>query len=713
MLNSEPNMGRVLLVDDDPLLRSMAARTLRHAGFEVSEAEDGSSALSLFAASSFDLLLLDVMMPDMDGYEVCMRVRATPQGARVPILMLTGLNDSASISLAYEAGATDFIAKPINWTLLTHRVRYSLRAGAAVELAIRSRNRLERAQQLASMGSWEIAADGSAFECSPELAQVFAAPAEAVAEATAESFLSRVLASDRARVQSARQVAQQHGTPYQLTFGIQRFDGGIRTVFEQAVPVFDAAGRLLRVEGITQDVTERTAAEARINRLANYDALTGLPNRQFFVELTGPALERSARLGTSCALLHVDLDRFKRVNDAVGHAGGDAALRVIAERLQTSVRTSDIMSAGSPSCDSVIARVGANGFTLLLVDAGSHQQIALVAERLLRAVAQPLTMGNTDWVLTASIGIATFPRDATDAHGLQRCAEQALYVAKSAGRAQHRFFDETMNALASARLARESELRHAIAGGQLRLHYQPKIDAASGLITGAEALVRWQHPLNGLVPPLAFIALAEESGMILPLTDWVLETAAADLRRRADKGLPALPVSVNLASPSFDQQGLPAQLDALLERHRLAATSFVLEVTESLLMADVERAIVQLNELRARGFHVSLDDFGTGYSSLSYLKRFPIDELKIDRSFVTDVHRGGRDSAIATSVIALGREFGLRVVAEGVETAAQSAFLLAHGCPHQQGYLFYRPMSGPDFDALLARGKVMVPAASA
>jgi len=709
MLKQDNTAPRLLIIDDDPLLRGMAAHTLRHAGFEVSEAEDGPQGLALIGQQAFDLLLLDVMMPGLDGYEVCQRIRLSHFGARVPILMLTGLNDSASIELAYEAGATDFISKPINWTLLSHRVRYSLRAGVAIESAMRSRERLERAQFIANMGSWELSVDGLHFACSPELARVLAVPDSTVQRAEPNDFLARVVEADHEKVQSLRQAARLEGKPYQLTFGITRFDGEVRTVFEQAAAVIDHNGRQIAVEGITQDITDRVEAEERIKRLAHYDVLTGLPNRQFFSELAGPTLDRSSRLGAGCALLYVDMDRFKSVNDAVGYAQGDNVLRLMSSRMKASIRTSDLAVEARPQHESMVSRVGANAFTLLLVDIADDKQALIVADRLLSAIAEPIVVNGRELILTASIGIALYPRDAHEPESLTRCAEQAAYAAKSAGRAQHRFFDEAMNVRASARLARESDLRRAINEGQLRLHYQPKVDASDGRIIGAEALVRWQHPEHGMVPPGEFIPLAEESGLILPLTDWVLETACADLRHRADKGLRAVPVSVNLASPSFADDGLRTNLQALLARHQLTPSCLVLEVTESLLMSDVERAVARLQELRDMGFKVSLDDFGTGYSSLGYLKRFPIDELKIDRSFVTDAWRGGRDGAIAVSVIALGRVFGLQVVAEGVETMGQSSFLLAHGCRHQQGYLFARPMPGTEFDALLSD---LVPIAS-
>lgn len=693
---------RLLVVDDDPLQRHLAARTLRHAGFEVSEAADGEAALARLAEVPVDLLLLDLLMPGLDGYAVCRRVRALPQGGLLPILVLTGLNDTSAIDAAYEAGATDFIAKPIHWTLLSHRVRYALRAAAAAASDQRARQRLQRAQQIAHMGHWEMLLANGRFHCSPELAAVYAGGPQHVGDTDVAAFIRRVCPADRERVREAREAAHLRGQPYQLSFEVERFDGAVRTVFEQVVVLHDATGRPERLEGITQDITDRIAAERRIVQLAHFDGLTGLPNGRLFRDLCLPALERSARLGSACALLQVDIDRFKDVNDAMGRSDGDAVLRLVAERLTGAVRTSDLLGAARGPNELVVARVGANAFNLLLVDVEHTRATALVADRLLQRLSAPLVVDGRELVLTASVGIAMFPRDAGDADGLARCAEQALYTAKAAGRGQHRFFDEATNRAASLRLAREGELRRAIAQGELRLHYQPKVDAGSGAIIGAEALVRWQHAQRGLVPPGEFVPLAEASGLIGPLTDWVLDAACGELRRQADAGLPLLPVSVNLAASSVADAGLPAQLGALLARHRLQPACLVLEVTESVLMNDVERAMQRLAALRAQGFLIALDDFGTGFSSLNYLNRFPVGELKIDRSFITDVALGGRHGAIAASIIALGRAFGLRVVAEGVENQAQAQFLLAHGCAQQQGFLHARPMPAADYARRLA-----------
>jgi diguanylate cyclase (GGDEF)-like protein len=489
-----------------------------------------------------------------------------------------------------------------------------------------------------------------------------------------------------------------------MTFAVRRPDGERRIVYEQAAARFDALGVTFAVDGITQDITDRAEAEQRIRQLARYDMLTGLPNRWFFAETVTPAMQRARRLGTQCALLHVDMDRFKSVNDALGRAGGDAVLRIIAERIAGVVRVSDLASAGTAGADGFVARFGANAFTVMLLDVGADPDVARVAQRLLDAIEVPLQIDGRELVLSASVGIAMFPRDGEGEVELSRSAEQALYAAKSCGRKQYRFFDEAMHAAASAQLARESELRQAIAQGQLCLHYQPKVNASDGRIVGAEALVRWIHPQRGLIPPGDFIPLAEQSGLIMPLTRWVLDAACADQRRRLDAGLATVPIAVNLAASNFAHDRLLDDLEALLSGYGLGTGWLTLEVTESMLMADIEQAVQRLEALHRRGFTLSLDDFGTGYSSLNYLKRFPIDELKIDRSFIADVASGGRDGALAASIIALAKGLGLSVVAEGVENESQRRFLLAHGCATHQGYHFSRPVPTQAFDGLLASG---------
>ncbi len=702
----EPSRGaRLLIVDDDEVLRTLAARTLGKAGFDVQAVAGGDAALAAVDAAGFDLILLDLMMPGMDGYEVCRRLRAHPRAARVPILMLTGLDDTESIELAYSHGATDFITKPINWTLLSHRVRYALRSAQAAEAITRSQESLARAQRLAGMGNWSIDGGGG-FACSGEFRRLLSLGEGPVSN---ESLLRRVLPEDRPVLEQARERLSLRREGYQLEYRIREDDGSVTTLFEQAAPVVDPGGRDDGFEAITQDITERVRARERIRQLAHDDEVTGLPNRRFFDELATPWLERARRHAGRCVLMHVDVDRFKGVNDAFGRSQGDAVLRIVADRLRQWLRGSDVLGMAGPATErGVVARIGGNAFTMLLPDLPDQAQAGLVAQRLLAAIAQPIEVAGQSLVLTASVGVAFFPDDAADLAGLARCAEQALYAAKLGGRTQHRFFDEAMNARAASRLVLEAQLRRAIVQNELRVHFQPKVDASSGRVVGAEALVRWQHPQRGLVPPGEFIPLAEETGLIQPLTDWVLENTCRTIRGWRDEGLPVVPVSVNLGASSLGDASLIGKLDALMQRHGLSPACLTLEMTETMLMRDIEAGVAMLETLRTRGYGLSLDDFGTGYSSLSYLKRFPMSELKIDRAFITDAARGQRDGALAAAIITLGRELGLTVVAEGVEEREQMAFLLSHGCLVHQGFLFSRAVPPDEFERML-RDRLALP----
>lgn len=462
---------------------------------------------------------------------------------------------------------------------------------------------------------------------------------------------------------------------------------------------------VLRKEFMTRTALEdsRSEAEQRALRLAHYDEVTGLPNRRLFAELATPALERARRNGIGCSVMHVDVDRLGKIHDVYGRAQLEIVLAGIAQRLRACIRGGDL-AAGHTSAEEpgVLARLGDSAFSILIADLQDQQRASLIAKRLLDAVSQSFVVDAQPMVLSASIGIAMFPGDAQDMVSLTRCAEQAARVAADAGGAQHRFFDEALNTRAKERVVLETELRQAIHSGQLRLHYQAKVDALSGRLVGAEALVRWQHPERGLVPPGRFIPLAEECGLIGPLTDWVLHAACTSLRRWSDLGLPTPPLSVNLPASSIADARLLDQLDSLMKHYRLHPSSLTLELTETMVMRDVAGAIGVMESLRAMGFGLSLDDFGTGYSSLSRLKRLPMSELKIDRAFIVDVTRGGRDSALATAVITLGRELGMQVVAEGVETLEQSDFLISRGCVLQQGYLFSKPVPEDEFERQLS-----------
>lgn len=697
----DPKETRVLIVDDDPLLRRLCATALRSAGFVLDEAASGEQAVGSFAAARTDLVILDVQMGGIDGYETCRRIRQLPGGGNVPVIMLTSLDDADSIERAYESGATDFIAKPFQWPLLTQRVRYALRAAATAEVSRQVAASLARAQEMAQLGSWSVAADGT-LNCSEEFARLLGLRPEQVAGMDRDALLELVDDADRPRMRHVRQLLASGGVGYEAVYVIRRADGVLRTVYEQASARRDARGELPGMEGITQDITDRVEAERRIQQLASHDALTGLPNRDYLQKLVAAGLEQARVRDARCAVLHLDIDRFKAVNNALGAAAGDLVLKTVANRLCIALGAG---SDGTTSRGDVVGRVGGNAFVIFLARAADVNEVGSVAHRLRLAVAEAISVAGRDILLTARLGIALHPRDAGDSQALLRHAEQALYVAKHDDNGSILFYDASISEEASGQLVAETELRRALAGDEMRVYLQPKLDAFTGAVVGAEALVRWQHPARGLVCPAEFIPLAEKTGLIGQLTEWMLEQVCRLSATWKRSGLEPVPVSVNVPASSFSSCTLVERIDQLLRAYQVSPRSLVLEVTESLLVREVDKCIARMHELRQRGIGIALDDFGTGYSSLSYLKVLPLDELKLDRSFVTDIGVAGRNQALIAAVIALAQTLDLTVVAEGVETRSQATVLASMGCRIHQGYLYGRPMPAAEFASLLAESQ--------
>jgi len=575
----------VLVVDDDAGGRRLTRATLTKAGFTVSEAGDGLAALDAMRAALPDLVLLDVSMPVMDGFTACAELRRLPGGDRVPVVMMTGLDDTASIERAFEVGATDFITKPINWAVLPHRVRYMMRASAAIDA-------LQRNQE-------------------------------------------------------------------------------------------------------------------QIRRLAYYDPLTGLPNRVLFVEQLERALAQAARHGRRLSIMFVDLDNFKRVNDTLGHRAGDELLCKASARLAAALRAQDAVARHGTDAAAVgvqhIARLGGDEFIVMLTDVQAPEHVAGVAHRLVATLAEPIVVQGTEVFVGGSVGVASYPEDGTDIDTLLMNADTAMYRAKAAGRGGFQLYDRSMNARALDRLHMETRLRRALERDEFVLHYQPRVDVVSGRIVGAEALIRWQHPERGLLPPAEFIPLVEDAGLVIPIGEWAIQTVCRQSAAWMAAGLSPVPIAVNLASTHLRERGLPARVAQALAAHGVPASCLEIEVTESILLADPELSVGIAQELAAMGVTLSIDDFGTGYSSMGYLKKLPIAALKIDRSFVRDLETDPDDAAIVSAIVALAHSLKLKVVAEGVETPAQLAFLQSVRCDEYQGFLTSRAVSVPEFERLLRR----------
>jgi predicted signal transduction protein with EAL and GGDEF domain/CheY-like chemotaxis protein len=685
---------KVLLVDDDEVNLLLTAIALRERGFSITEATSGERAIQLLADWLPDVVVLDALMPGLDGFQTCAELRNLPGFESLPVLMLTGLDDDASITRAYEAGATDFFVKSTQWSLLAGRLRYLLRSSRTRLELERSKAKLARAQDLARMGSfdWRVGTGSPMF--SIEGLRVFGmGPGDHM---SMRSLLRMIPPENREGFMLVLHDIFRHSSvlatdlPVVLTDGRQQ-----RIIHIEAEPEFNEHGNLSGYTGIVQDVTDRRMAEDKIRHLANFDALTGLPNRRQLIWRTERALEHARRLNHPVALLLIDLDRFKVINDTLGHGAGDELLMEVSRRLRSCVRHSDqvmetsVESMGSRSHRSLeaVGRLGGDEFVALLPEVSDEGDAERVADRILDVMREPIFVGGQECFVTASVGIAMFPRDGATVADLMRNSDVAMYSVKAQGRNAALLYRPALAGKGREKLELESALHKAIERNELVLHYQPKVDVRGAKMVGVEALMRWQRG-SMLVPPGDFIPLAEETGLIIPLSEWAIREAARQARLWQDSFGFADSIAVNLPNRLFERTDLVEHIHQAVTSYGVPHHAIELEITETGLMKDLQNVIPSLHRLNEIGVEISIDDFGTGYSSLAYLTTLPISELKIDRSFVRDLGMTPQSSAVVTAIIALARSLGLRVIAEGVENMRQMEVLHRLGCMVMQGFLF-------------------------
>jgi diguanylate cyclase (GGDEF)-like protein/PAS domain S-box-containing protein len=689
---------KILVVDDDPTARILFRAALQIFGYQVSLAVDGADALRHFRAEPFDMVMLDIDMPDMNGHEVCTILRAEA-GPLLPILMVTGMDDVQSVERAYSSGATDFIAKPMNWALIGHRVKYLFR-GHQTLLNLRAAE-ARNAAILAAIPDllFELDMEGRYINFHSPRVELLAAPAETIIGKTLAEILPPAAALVcMAALQAAHDNGSSSGKQYEL-----RLPQGVFW-FELSVSRKGAdPGQPPRFIVLSRDITERKEAEQKILRLAYFDSLTGLPNRQSFLERVDREIRRARISNDKLGILFLDLDGFKNVNDTLGHCAGDLALQLTADRLREAVRSVDLVSRTSePVADVEIARLGGDEFTALIQNIKHPQDAHAIAGRILQLMRDPFMLNGLEVMLTASIGIALYPQDGDDAATLLKHADTALYHAKDSGRDNCQYYSASLTRIAMQRMQLESDLRLALERDEFSLVYQPQIDVVSGRIHSVEALIRWNRPAHGLFPPLEFIPAAEQCGLIVPIGQWVLRTACADASRWQHEGHP-LRIAVNLSPVQFKEPHLVQMVLDVLAQTGLAPELLEFEVTESTVMEDTAATMATLNAFRACGVHIALDDFGTGYSSLSYLKRMPLGNLKVDRSFVMGLPGDYESYAIVRAILAMAESLGLSVTAEGVETAEQALVLKDMACSSLQGYYFSHPVMASELPALLAQ----------
>jgi diguanylate cyclase (GGDEF)-like protein/PAS domain S-box-containing protein len=790
----------VLVVDDELSARLIMRATLEESGFDVIEAASVAEALQQFHEQQPDLIILDVILPDGNGIQLCAQLRQMAQGYNLPIAMATGLDDVPSIQQAYQSGATDFITKPISWGTLGYRVRYLLRAHHAFEelalsesknrallsalpdllfrinedgvildrlagseapdwadwdlhpgtmlqdhpsalvaemirreiklvLAQQSRHTLEIALPRSDGVCWEarilprsesevllvlrdisrrkhmenqLRLSAKVFESSNEailitdcrnrvisVNQMF----EKITGYKAEEILGKEPAllgarqENRSLYRNLWALLYENGA-WQGELTDQRRTGESYPVWLSISLVRDAQGEPEYHIASFSDITERKRQEAQIEHLAFHDVLTGLPNRRLLTDRIEVAISQAQRENSGLALLFIDLDRFKTINDSLGHQAGDQLLREVGRRLGQWVRSGDTVS-----------RVGGDEFIVLCPNCGSPDDASVLGEKLLEALAQPYHIADNQLIITASIGIALYPDNGSEANTLIGNADAAMYLAKENDRNNCQFYSPELNEKNLERLQLELRLRHALEANEFVLYFQPQIDAQTGALVGAETLIRWLDPIHGLIPPGRFIPLAEETGLIQPIGDWVLREVCRYLRRWQALELPHFPIAVNLSARQFKQANFIESIVEALAETGIEPRLIELELTESMLMKDIQQTTNKLKELKEMGFSISVDDFGTGFSSLNYLRHFPIDVLKIDQSFVRELFEDDAALAIIDSIIALANALGMKTIAEGVETGDQRLVLQRHGCDSLQGYHIARPLPEQEFIA--------------
>jgi diguanylate cyclase (GGDEF)-like protein/PAS domain S-box-containing protein len=690
VLYAEPNAS------DVDLLRRHLARYAPHVQVEaVHTAQEALARLPPTVDDGPDVLLLDFKLPGMNALDVVREVRHE-RGLALPIIVITGHGDETSAAQTLKLGATDYLVKQDD---LLHRLPVAIENAWYRAQLERERGALreseERFRQMAdAIGDVFWLSDPQrqvALYVSPAFERIWRMPVAAV-YADWQAWLAHVHEDDRGALRARMDDLSQ--AKLELEFRVCPPGDEMRYVHMRVYVVRDGAGRFVRRAGVIQDVTERKAQEARIEHLAYHDSLTGLPNRAMLMDRLAQALSQAQRLDQQVAVLFIDLDRFKLVNDSLGHPVGDRLLQEIARRLKATLREND-----------TVARVGGDEFQVVVCNVAGSVDAARIAEKLMRTLGEPFVLEDQELHVTASLGVSLFPRDGASGELLLKYADTALYEAKGEGRNAYRFFSPEMNAQAHGRLRLENDLRRAVERHELELHYQPQLDLATGEVCAVEALVRWRHPVRGLVLPNAFIPMAEETGLVLGIGEWVLNEACCQVAQWQREGLAdnlsPLRVAVNISARQLQRPGLDGAVRRALSLSGLPAECLELEITESSMMLDPLHAQSVLQSLRELGVLLSIDDFGTGYSSLAYLKRLPLDRLKIDRSFIGGIPSDSDDAAIVETIIVMTHKLGLRVIAEGVETLEQRLQLVRQGCDEMQGFLLAHPVPAEELPALL------------
>jgi diguanylate cyclase (GGDEF)-like protein/PAS domain S-box-containing protein len=689
-MNSQAS--RLLIVDDNELNRDMLARRLARKGYEIVLAASARQLPERVKEEAIDLVLLDIEMPEISGLEALKTLRETYSPIELPIIMVTAKDQSEDVVKALDLGANDYVTKPIDFAVALARIGTQLSHKRAQEGLRESEERYALAARGANDGLWDWNVQANVVYFSPRWKSMLGYQESEIGDKPEEWF-DRIHDADRERVNEEVAAHQKGLVPqFESEHRVLHKDGSFRWMLCRGLAVHNGSGKTLRMVGWQTDITEGKVS----------DPLTGLPNRLLFTDRVGRLIKHAKRRKDYLfAVLFLDLDGFKMINDSLGHLVGDQLLVGVATRLEKCLRATDTVARLGEGF--IVARMGGDEFTVLLDDLKDPGDAKQAAERLMKSVTAPFMLGGREVFTSLSIGIALSTPSYEQAEDILRDADTAMYRAKSRGKARYEIFDADMRASVVARLQLETDLRRALEHGEFHNVYQPIVSLAAGQIVGFEALLRWQHPTRGQLGPEEFIIVAEETGLIRDLGWWNLREACRQMTEwRADyNAYSQLTMSVNLSPKQFLQANLVEDIDSLLRELKLPPEALKLELTESTVMGDPSAAVEMLQQIKSLGISLAIDDFGTGYSSLSYLHRFPLDTLKIDRSFISSIGNG-EDTEIARTILPMALNLHLDVVAEGVETIEQLLLLKKLHCKYGQGYYFSKPLSAEEAGLLLA-----------
>ncbi len=692
--------ARILLIDDEPRLSESVRQLFALKGYVGQLCTSGSEAIAVLKQERFDLVLLDLMLPDMTGHEVLDQIIA--MGIATPVIVVSGDSTIDAAITALRKGVYNFIRKPYEPEELLKTAE-----NAIYKHRLEQANRVIQGKLEHSRNIYKYLVDSS-----PDL--IYTLDEEGLFnfvnqrfedvlgftndELIGKHYTTIVHEEDIERAKyifNERRMDNRSRQNVEFRMkckndivreGYKSFDSSFVTIVLKARGLYgkpELADSFQGSYGVARDISDRKKTEEAINYQACHDPLTDLPNRLLFKDRLGLAINQSERHGEQFAVMFVDLDRFKWVNDTLGHMQVDELLQLVAARLKNCLRKGD-----------TLARMGGDEFTLLLPDVKSKEDAVSTANKILKSLVGSFQLGQREVFISASIGVSLYPEHGDNSDMLIKAADIAMYHVKWEGKNGYMFYNQEMNAVFHRKLSMESDLRRALDGSQFILHYQPQIDLNSQSIIGMEVLIRWIHPDLGLVSPLEFIPLAEETGLITKITDWVFPEACRQFSLWHKMGFDKLRMSVNFSPQDIEREDFVAKIDQGLREHGLSNDVLDVEITESTLMRDLENSISKLRDLRAAGTTVAVDDFGTGYSSLGYLKSFPINTIKIDKSFIHDIHGSAADDApLVSAIVAIAKGFKLNVIAEGVETAEHLSVLAALGCTIMQGFLFSRPLN--------------------